>query len=313
MTTEAPPAPEPTSTQDPSAGGFLAAPAGNPPSDPNSPPPPSTFFGEHIVGKDGRFNEGWSESLARAGFERLATKAGMAPDEPTFFRSLDEALGLIGKKAAPAYPGPGATDADISAYRSSAGIPDTPEAYNLKPDTLPPGIEWNETSAKEIAEIFHQHHIPEATAKALLAKHLETTASIAGQSSSAIAAKMTEYTQASMQTFRQEWGDAFDTRLEANQAFVQSRFSEADLADPAIQTALAHPQIVRMIDEARRNLREAPLPGVTSSHGIGSMSPAQQAQEIMRANPQWDRDPDLARRVNDLYALDAKQARSRSR
>jgi hypothetical protein len=43
--------------------------------------------------------------------------------------------------------------------------------------------------------------------------------------------------------------------------------------------------------------------------GSGSMSPRQQAMAIMQANSNWQKNPDLAKRVNDLYALDAAQAK----
>ena len=314
MSTESTPAtpatPPPTSTESPS-GGFMTPAATTPPTSGDS-PPPSTFFGEHIVSKEGKFQEGWTESLQKAGFERLATKAAMAPDEPTLFRSIDEALGLIGKKAAPAYPGADSSDADIAAFRSSAGIPDTPDAYNLKPEALPPGIQWNDDQAAELAATFHEHHVPEKTAQALVAKHMEALAGTASASTQAQAAKLQELSQLSDSTFRKEWGEAFESRLQANQDFISTRLSESDLSDPAILTALSHPEIVRLVDEARRQLREAPLPGVNAATG-NTLSARQQAKEIIRANPNWERDPDLNRRVNDLYKLEAKQSRRQAR
>lgn len=65
-----------------------------------------------------------------------------------------------------------------------------------------------------------------------------------------------------------------------------------------------------MVDTARRELRgQSSLPGVGSELATGSHSPRQQAFEIMKANPGWEKSPDLVRRVNDLYALDAAQAK----
>jgi hypothetical protein len=306
------PAPAATQTPAPTGGGLLTSAA--PPTTQASgapPAPPSGFFGEHIA-KDGQFNEGWTESLRQAGFERLATKAAMAKDEATLFKTLDEVIGFVGKKPTGAsYPKDGATAEEISAFRHSAGVPDTAEAYNLKPENLPDGVEWPADGVKPYAELFHKHHIPESAAKELVAMHLEQLTATAGEDQAQHAQKVQQFVAASEQTFAKEWGDQYDTRLEANRAFVQSRFGAEDLQDPSLQAALSHPQVVRLVDEARRALRDSPLPGVGQEMANGSHSPRQQAVEIMRANPKWMQDPDLTKRVNDLYSLDAAQAKRR--
>ncbi len=266
---------------------------------------PANFFGEHVQ-KEGKFAEGWTESLRQAGFERLATKASLAHDEATLFKMLDDTLGFVGKKQVGAvYPKAGASDEEISNFRHDAGVPDSPDAYQLKPDVLPPGVEWSDDGIKPYAEIFHAHHVPEAAAKALIAKHIEELGAQAGTAQGEFQAKVGQYMQASEQTFQKEWGENYDTRLEANRAFVCSRFDEAELTDPVLQAALSHPKVVRMIDESRRALREGPLPGVGREVQNGSQSPRQQAYQIMAENPGWQRNADLNKRVNDLYALDA--------
>ena len=270
---------------------------------------PAHFFGEHVQDQ-GAFKEGWTENLRAAGYERLANKAAFAKDEASLLRTLDETIGFVGKRPAGAsYPKEGATDADVSAYRHEAGVPDSADAYNLKPATLPPGVEWNDAEVKPYAEIFHKHHVPQAAAAELIARHLETVASQAGAGQAAMEAKIGDFAKASEATYQKEWGDSYDSRLESNRAFVASRFDPAEMADPILQAALSHPKFVRVIDEARRALREAPLPGVGREVTAGSHSPRQQAMEIMKANPAWRNDPSLATRVGDLYALDAQQAK----
>lgn len=289
---------------------MTAAPAAPPA---GTPPPPAQFFGEHIA-KDGKFAEGWTENLRTAGFERLATKAALAPDEATFFKTMDEALGMIGKKApAVAYPQSGATDEEVAQFRKAAGVPETPEAYNLKPAKLPEGMEWSAEDAKAYGEIFHKYHVPAAAAQELVDRHLETIANMATEGKERIMEQVGKFAQASEATFQKEWGDEYDTRLEANRAFVTTRFTPEELADPVLQAALSHPAIVRMVDTARRELRGAAnLPGMGAEQATGSHSPRQQAYEIMKANPGWDKQPDLVKRVNDLYALDAAQAKRRA-
>lgn len=325
MSTEAPPAPaaEPAATPaaapdqnaaaatpaaPPAAPAFLGGappPAADPPS---SSARPNTFFGEHVQ-REGVFQEGWTEGLQQAGFERLATKAALAKDEATLLRSLDEALGLVGRKSVGSYPQEGASDAELSAFRHAAGVPDSPEGYALKPEKLPDGVQWDEQAMGGYAEIFHRHHVPKAAAQELLARHLEQVGAQAAQQTQASQQQITQMVQQSEATFQKEWGVNYESRLEQNRAFVASRFEAGELADPALQAALSHPKIVRLVDEARRSLRESGLPGQGAEAAGNTHSPRQQAQELMRANPGWEKNPDLSGKINQLYALDAAQAK----
>lgn len=292
-----------------------AAGAPTPPA-PAAPPAaaPTNYFGEHVQ-ENGVFKEGWTESLRAAGLERLATKAAFAKDESTLLKMMDETIGFVGKKAptGPIYPVAGATDADISAFRKAVGVPDTADAYNLKPEKLPDGVEWNDADLKPYAEIFHKHHVPEAAARELIARHVEAVGAQAQAGMEALQGKINQFVQASEQTFQKEWGEAYDNRLESNRAFVSSRFDAAELSDPTLAAALSHPKIVRLVDEARRAMREAPLPGVGHEQGSGSMSPGQQGRAIMAANPNWRSDPELVKQVNNFYALEAAQRQRASR
>lgn len=268
------------------------------------------FFGD-AVAKDGQFVEGWTENLQQIGLSRLANKAALAKDETTLLRSLDDALGLVGKKAGIAYPKAGADDTAIAAYRADAGVPDSPEAYNLKPEQLPAGLEWSDDTAAAYAKTLHQHHIPQAAASELVALHLQQQAEASQQAHSTYQLALTQQVQAAAATFQKEWGQDYDSRLEANRAYVGSVFSPEELQQPALQAALSHPALVRVIDSARRALREAPLPGVGHEATSHTHSARQQAIEIMTANPGWKSNPDLHKRVTDLYALDASQSRRR--
>jgi len=274
-----------------------------------TPAPPAHFFGEHIA-KEGVFNEGWSEQLRAAGFERLANKAQLAKDEATLFKTLDETIGFVGKKqVGPTWPTEASTPEEVSHFRKVAGVPDDPSGYALKPEKLPEGIEWDDADAQAYAELFHKHHVPKGAAQDLVNRHLESIARMSDKGKEIIHARLDEWGQESLKIYQKEWGDKFDATNEANWNFVKSRFKEQELQDPVIAAAMRHPAFTRIINEAREKLREDPLPGVGKEVGSGSMSPRQQAVAIMAANPNFSKNPELARRVNDLYALDAAQAK----
>lgn len=232
--------------------------------------------------------------------------------EGDFLQGIDNALGLIGKKTAGvSYPKAGATPEEIAAFRAEAGVPGRAEEYNIKPEQLPEGIGWSDEAGKKLAEVLHANHIPEGAAKALVQVHLENIMEHAQQAEQAAGAKLQALLGKTTAEFQKEWGVSYDERLGANRDFITARLSPEDLADPALNYALSHPAIVRMVDEARRSTRETPLPGTGASVASGSMSPRQQAVDIMKGNPQWRNDPELARRVNDLYAQQAASDKRR--
>jgi hypothetical protein len=275
----------------------------------STPAPPAHFFGEHIA-KEGVFNEGWSEQLRAAGFERLANKAQLAKDESTFFKSMEHTLGLVGKKqTGRIVPNETSSPEEWAQYRKEEGIPNTPDGYSLKPEKLPEGIQWHDEDSKAFAEVFHKHGAKQDLAKDLTNVYLEAIGRMADHGKEIITARLDEWGQESLKIFQKEWGDKFDATNEANWNFVKSRFKEQELQDPVIAAAMRHPAMARIINEARLRLREDPLPGVGHDVGGGSMTPRQQAMAIMQANPNWSKNPDMAKRVNDLYALDAAQAK----
>lgn len=272
--------------------------------------PPANFFGPHVV-KEGAFVEGWTSAIAEK-HPALANQLMRYKTEGDAFSGLENLVKMVGKKtAAVSYPKAGATPEEIAAFRADAGVPGRADEYNLKPENIPDGIGWDDETGKQFAELMHAHHIPAGAAKALVEAHLETVAKQAQTQNQGQAAKLTEMVHKATAEFQKEWGVEFQNRFDANNDFVGARIPAEDLKDPALQMALSHPAIVRIIDEARRASREAPLPGASAGAALGSMSPRQQAMAIIKENPQWRKDADLARRVNDLYAQEAQADKRR--
>jgi hypothetical protein len=262
------------------------------------------FFFDGGLHKDGAFNEGWSQSLKDAGYERLANKGALVKSEGDFLRSLDDALGLVGKKSA-GFPTATSTETEIAEYRRSAGVPDAANGYTLKPESLPEGVVWDEAGASEFAGLLHKHHAPAALATELGAMWAKQQGQFRETAATGFEQQVNDLAAKSAQIFGKEWGDEMDDRRQANADFAKVR--GLDLNDPVLRIALSHPDIVRLLDEARRSVREAPLPGVNEGVFTGSGSPRQQAMELMRANPRWQQDPVLSKRIQDLHAMNAKQ------
>lgn len=287
----------------------LVAPVSDTPSVVDAPPvvtPANEHFFSDRVAKEGSFVEGWTSSLAGS-HPALANQMMRYKTEADAFTGLENLVKTVGRKAAGvSYPKEGATPEEVAAFRTDAGVPGRAEEYVLKPEKLPDGVTWDDATSKQFSDIMHAHHIPAGAAKALVAAHLDTTASHAAAAAVAVQARLESMVAASTKQFQQEWGVEFQNRVDVNNDFVGARLTAEDMADPALKLALSHPAIVRIVDEARRAGREAPLPGASNTTAVGSMTPRQQAMEIMKSNTGWQRDPALSSRVTDLYKQESQ-------
>jgi len=285
----------------PSGNGLFADPAGGTNPAPAQTAKSSGFFRDDYA-TEGKFKEGWSKALEDAGFQRLASRAMTAKDEASLFRMLDDAIGhASGKRVT--RPTEGAADQDVQDFRRLVGAPNAPEEYGFKPPKVPDGLEWDDESAAAFQQLAHKHHVPAEFMKEASEFYLGVAQKQQQQAQTRMAAKIDELAAASEKRFRKEKGDDYEGFLGANRDFITAR--KLDLGDPILKAALSHPDIVALVDEARRASREAPIPGIDKEVFNGSGSAKQQAQAIMRQDPNWKRDPVKAARVKDLYAQDA--------
>lgn len=299
------PAPQQQSAQQ--GGTFLSGSAQQPgngrqPAAPATPSAKPTGFFRDEFAKDGKFIEGWSKNLSDAGFQRLASKALTAKDEAGLFRMLDDVIGFASKKTV-ARPTAGASDQELSDFRRLVGAPEAANAYEFKPGKVPDGMEWDDASAAAFQELAYKHHVPAEFMKEASAFYVGVMEKQQAAAQERMTTKIGELAAASEGRFKKEWGEDYDSRLEANKAFVTAR--KLDVSNPIVAAALSHPDIVALIDEARRASREAPLPGIKQEVFTGSASPRQQAQEIMKQDRNWKNDPEKSRRVRDLYAQES--------
>jgi hypothetical protein len=266
---------------------------------------PSSIFGSHVR-DDGQFNEGWTEHVRAKGFERASAKLQLAKDEMGALKMIDDAFATASRRELKGAPNATWQPHEVDEYRRANNIPNEANGYQLKPEKLPDGVQWDEGRAETFAKLAHELNLSQEQAQRLAGYHLELEATGVKALSDMRGQAIDKLTQETQAKFQKEWGADFNDRVEANKAFVKVRFTPEELQDPLIQAAISHPKLVGIIDEARRGLREGSLPGVNNGGAVGSQSPQQQAESIMAANPRWQSDPVTNKQVMDLLAMQAQ-------
>jgi hypothetical protein len=201
------------------------------------------------------------------------------PNVEALAKSYDVAQRALGRKAqAVVPPTEKSTPEEVAEYRKAIGVPESPEAYNLKPEQLPEGVVWDENVAKRAAELAHKHHIPAAAMQEFMRFDMERAA-LMNQAAAQMIETQLETGRAELQKV---WGDKMPEKIElARRAAVTAG------VDPTSQ-GFVDPQVVKAIVNLAEKLSDDKL---VAGDQTGASSTRARARDIMTnsANPLYAR------------------------
>lgn len=295
--------------------GSAGDPAGSPapaPSDPNAgagnpnPAPAQTGY----VDDSGAFREGWLDKLPPE-FQDSKQMLGNFRTLPDALKSLVESQRLIGKKQEgmvrlPGQLKEGATDAEkraheqaLNEYRKALGIPESPDKYNLKPEQLPEGLQWDEQFGGQFQQIAHKHNIPPAAMQEMVGAYLQMEHSRLGAQVEVLSQEL-EKGKAQLQD---AWKGNFDGNLK-----TAARMAKSLGLDPE-SPGLRDPQVVMALHRAASLVSEDKLVGgnfAASStpgkdRGMAIINGQSSDPEILRMHKAYMAgDKQVSRLVDDL-------------
>jgi hypothetical protein len=186
---------------------------------------------------------------------------------------------LLGKKAnAIVPPNEKSTPEEVAAYRKAIGVPESPEAYNLKPEQLPEGVTWDDNVAKKAAELAHKHNVPAAAMQDFMRFDMERAALM----NQAAANMIEQQLESGRSELQRVWGDKMPEKIElARRAAVTAG------VDPTSQ-GFVDPQVVKAIVNLAEKLSDDKL---VAGDQTGVSSTRARARDIMTnaANPLYSR------------------------
>ena len=245
-------------------------------------PPPSIF----AEGKPGTFAPDYVKHIP--GMEPYAAMAANYPDLPTVFKTLGDNMAVARAKAGIQPLAPDATDEQRAAWESEVrklvGVPDdgTVEAYALKPEQLPEGVEWNEDKAKKFVEVAHKLGIAPKQAAGIQEFYLAMQQEEAASQKQAWESNL----QKEAETLKTTFGDKLNTVVSTAQRAALTLNIPSDVMDPKSPNfmALSSVQILQMAGKLAEALGETRLP---SAAAVTTLSPKDQAADIIGnpANP----------------------------
>lgn len=187
----------------------------SPPQEPQSPaqpdaPPEKPEWLDQRFWKDGKIDD---ESLHKS------------------YRSMET---LLGKKAQAVIPiSEKSTPEDIAAWRKATGVPQEVDGYNLKPETLPDGMVYDEAGMKRFAEFAHKHNIPESVAKELVAYHMNQQVAFQQATEQVLTKERAE----AKEDLKRTWGDSYKAKIDTAERAVATVGGDPNsfgFGDPAV-------------------------------------------------------------------------------
>jgi hypothetical protein len=186
---------------------------------------------------------------------------------------------LLGKKAQAVFPpNDKSTPEEVAAYRKAVGVPDSPEGYNLKPEKLPEGVNWDESVAKRAAELAHKHNVPVSAMQEFMQFDMERAAMM----QQAAAGMIDTQLESGRAELQKVYGDKFGEKIElARRAAVTAG------VDPASH-GFVDPQVVKAIVTLAEKLSDDKL---VEGNQTGVSSTRARARDIMtnQSNPLYTR------------------------
>lgn len=246
------------------------------------------------VNDKGEFSEGWLDRLPKELAEHKQI-LGQFKDIDGALKTLVSQQKMLGKKAdAVIIPDDKATPEEKAAFLRKMGVPESPEAYQLRPKDLPAGLEWDDNIAKEFNAAAHEAGVTPAQMDKIMSKY----AAFEAQKAEAAAQQTKAELEAGRKALAEAWGDKFDIELSVARRAAQVAGVDVNskgFSDPSV--VLAFNRLARMMSDDK----------IVNSDTAGTMMAGKaRAMDIMTnpSNSLYNKyvsgDKETATLVNDL-------------
>lgn len=224
-----------------------------------------------LIGADGAFGENWHTALGDE-FSPHSAQLGTFKNVAGLAKSY-----LHLRSTGPAYPGEGATDDDISRYRSLAQVPSegTPMGYGIQlPTELSPA---EQGMYDRISKVAHGAHVSGPGLKAIIGEYQK----IQGEIQSGFDQEAQAQQKAAVDQLIGKWGKDFEANKSTARHMISTLADEAGISpDVAGFTELMNnPLMAQMAYAMAQRVAED---GTRLPSGYSDMrSPQQRAKDIM--------------------------------
>jgi len=223
-------------------------------------------------------------------------------------KGFKNAEALLGKKAlnpdSVMVPNEGSTEFEIEQYRKAVGVPESSTAYEIAPENMPEGLEWNDEVAGFWQGKFHELGVGQDQAAQIAQAYSDFTGIQLDQAHETLATRDAEHMESLRAEVKKEWGANYDQNMQKAVNMAEVAGFDFDNADDI--AAIRNPKVLNMLLSKHASVQEGSLPrgGEATPNGQGF---AQQADAMKSKYPNMAAAPtDIQHKYLELRKLQAK-------
>lgn len=287
--------------------------SGSTQADPVQAPENASMGQESVISRlytsEGGLSENYTKLLEEAGMGNLANTVAKYKSADGLLKGAANLVEFAGKKVeGVVVPNEGSTEAEVAEFRRAIGVPETADAYELKPENMPEGLEFDGELASEWSNVFHEVGISQEQAQKIAQAYSDITA----KQLETATGKLNENAEAIMQEqaaeVKKAWGRNYDQNMRA--AVDMAEVLGFNMDSDADMVAIRNPKVLNMLLDRSRGLQEGSLPRGGQPNANPSETPKGKADAIFsKYNGRMGQaPPEIQKLYTELRKLDAQQS-----
>ena len=250
-----------------------------------SSPEASTSQPEGIINQlytsEGGLAENYTDLLRENGMENLTNTIQKYKSADGLLKGAANLVNFAGKKVEGVIvPNEGSSPEEIAEYQKAIGVPESATAYDLKPENMPEGMEWDQGLSETWQNAFHEAGISQTQAQALSQAYSDITNTQLEQANQTLAANA-EAEMAEQHSFmKKQWGANYDSNMQS--AVDMAQVVGFDLENQGDMTALRNPKVLDLLLSKSSSMQEGTLPRNGAPANANYQSPQAKADSIFQ-------------------------------
>ena len=230
---------------------------------------------------EGGLAENYTDLLRENGMENLTNTIQKYKSADGLLKGAANLVNFAGKKVEGVIvPNEGSSPEEIAEYQKAIGVPESATAYDLKPENMPEGMEWDQGLSETWQNAFHEAGISQTQAQALSQAYSDITNTQLEQANQTLAANA-EAEMAEQHSFmKKQWGANYDSNMQS--AVDMAQVVGFDLENQGDMTALRNPKVLDLLLSKSSSMQEGTLPRGGAPANANYQSPQAKADSIFQ-------------------------------
>lgn len=245
---------------------------------------PESGIINRLYTSEGGLTENYTDLLKEAGMENLTNTVAKYKSADGLLKGAANLVNFAGRKVEGVIvPNEGSSPEEISEYKKAIGVPESSTAYDLKPENMPEGMDWDDNLAGTWQNAFHEAGISQEQAQQLSQAYSDITNTQLQQANETLSANAASEMAEQAAQVQKEWGANYQNNLQS--AVDMAEVVGFDLENQADMAAVRNPKVLNLLLAKSQSMQEGTLPrGGDPSSSMGANSRAIADKIYMKHN-----------------------------